>query len=467
MASKTLSFSRSSSYNAEDGDYIDFTASGSLSFGSLYKCTDFYISINGGITSATTSGRDHEMNVELCFGSTWRWIWGGTKYLPEKGTTGYTVTFSGTIPEAYQAEAAANGITGIRLQQAGDFALRGTSTSGTAEITYVDYVTQCSAPTSVLINGSASNITVYAEKVTLSWSGATPGTNNAIAKYRLFYQDSADGSTWSGWYEYEDLTSTLSYGSAEVSAGSAGTFRMYGVATVGTAGEAYGSGIASSPAFVRSNTTACGAPTACAVNDALSTGNVTLSWSGATAGTANAISGYEIQYRDSSNGSTWGSWSALKTVSSTATSGSLSVAPPSTAGYYRQFRVRTQGAAGSSYYSGWKESTNTLRRDHAPLAGFTDPILTAGATPVKALHMTELHDRINTLRRFYGLSDYAFSPIDARGIAGWTDHVNEIKAAIETVCTASGKTHVSWIAFSVNCPRADVIEQLRAAVLAL
>lgn len=210
-------------------------------------------------------------------------------------------------------------------------------------------------------------------------------------------------------------------------------------------------------------TTACGAPTACAVNDTLSTGNVTLSWSGATAGTANAITGYEVQRCESSNGSTWGSWAALTTTAAT----SLSVAPPATAGNYYKYRVRTLGAAGSAYYSGWKESTNTLRRDHAALAGFTDPTLTAGTTPVKALHMTELHARVNTLRAFYGLSAYAFSPIDARGIAGWTDHVNEIKEAIEGVCTASGKTHEAWISFSVNCPRADVISQLRAVVLAL
>lgn len=202
---------------------------------------------------------------------------------------------------------------------------------------------------------------------------------------------------------------------------------------------------------------------ACSVNDTLSTGNVTLSWSGATAGTANAITGYEVQRCESSNGSTWGSWAALTTTTAT----SLSVAPPATPGNYYKYRVRTLGAAGSAYYSGWKESTNTLRRDHAALAGFTDPTLTAGVSPVKALHMTELHARVNTLRTFYGLSAYAFSPIDARGIAGWTDHVNEIRAAIEGVCTSSGKTHEAWISFSVNCPRADVISQLRAVVLAL
>lgn len=215
--------------------------------------------------------------------------------------------------------------------------------------------------------------------------------------------------------------------------------------------------------------TACGAPTACAVNDTLSTGNVTLSWSGAKDGTENAITGYEIQYRDSIDGSSWGSWTALKTVASTSTSASLSVSPPSTAGNYRQFRVRTQGTAGSAYYSGWKESTNTLRRDHAALAGFTDSTLTAGTTPIKAIHMTELQNRVNTLRTFYGLSTYGFTTITAgtTKLSGWTSHVNEIRTAIDQVCTASGKSHETWISFTVNCPRADVIKQLRDVVLSL
>jgi hypothetical protein len=115
-------------------------------------------------------------------------------------------------------------------------------------------------------------------------------------------------------------------------------------------------------------TTACGAPTACTVNATLSEGNVTLSWSGASGGTNNAISSYEIQYSDSVDNSTWGAWTALTTVTTTATSGSVSVAPPSTRGYYRRFQVRTRGAAGASYYSGWKISTNSVRKNTVPIA---------------------------------------------------------------------------------------------------
>lgn len=385
MAYKTMTFSRlSNGYNAEDGDYLDFTPSGSLSFGSLYKCTDFTISINGGITSATTSGRDHEMNVELCFGSTWRRIWSGTKYLPAKGTTGYTISFTGTIPEAYQAEAAANGITGIRLQQSGDFALRGANASGTAEITYVDYVTNCGAPTSILIDGSASNTTGYTDKAMLSWSGAKGGVNNSITGYRLFYQDSTDGVSWSGWYEYKDVSSTASSGSVEVDLGAVGTYRMFGVATAGSAGESYGSSIASSPAIQRVNRTACTAPTSVSLAATSSTGeNVRLSWSGANAGVGNSIAGYEIQRRESTDGSSWGNWSSLGTMTSTYTN----VAPPTTAGNYYQYQVRTLGSAGASYNSDWRISSNTLRRSYtacgAPTSCAVDSTLSLVATVLR------------------------------------------------------------------------------------
>ena len=109
--------------------------------------------------------------------------------------------------------------------------------------------------------------------------------------------------------------------------------------------------------------TACGAPTSCSLSSTLSTGNVTLSWSGASAGTSNSITGYKIQRCESSDGSNWGSWADLTTVNSTSTSASLTVSPPSTAGNYYKYRVLTMGSAGSSYYSGYKESTNTLRRN--------------------------------------------------------------------------------------------------------
>lgn len=113
--------------------------------------------------------------------------------------------------------------------------------------------------------------------------------------------------------------------------------------------------------------TNCSAPSSASVSPTLAETAPTLTWSGAGAGAANSITGYEIQYAESADKSIWGDWTALKTVTTAATSGSTTVNLPATRGYYRKYRIRTQGSAGSSYYSGWKE-TNAIRYNRLPTA---------------------------------------------------------------------------------------------------
>ena len=121
--------------------------------------------------------------------------------------------------------------------------------------------------------------------------------------------------------------------------------------------------------------TSCGAPTSATLAASVSEGEVTLNYSGASAGVQNAITGYEIQYADSTDNSTWGAWTALKTVSNAGTSGSTTLAVPGTRGHYRKYQMRTQGAAGSGYYSPWKAVSGSVRRNSAPAApGVTAPV---------------------------------------------------------------------------------------------
>lgn len=115
---------------------------------------------------------------------------------------------------------------------------------------------------------------------------------------------------------------------------------------------------------------ACGEPQTVSISSTLVESDPTLSWSGAAAGDGNSITGYEIQYAESTDGSTYGSWTALKTVSSTATSGSTTVTKPSARGYYRKYRIRTQGSLGSDYYSTWVE-TSAARYNSVPEAPAT------------------------------------------------------------------------------------------------
>lgn len=208
--------------------------------------------------------------------------------------------------------------------------------------------------------------------------------------------------------------------------------------------------------------TRCTAPESVSIkNSVTALATNTLSWSAGGAGTNNAVSGYFIQYADSADNSTWSSWKELKTVGN-VTSAEVDMPASNT---YRKYKVWTLGAAGTDWRSSTGTESGSTYRGHAELAGFTDSPLVAGQTYVKALHMQELQDRANTLRSFYGLSAYGFSTITAgtTGLKNWTAHVNEIRAAVDEISTS----HDTWISFSVNCPRADVIEQLRAVILAM
>jgi hypothetical protein len=143
-----------------------------------------------------------------------------------------------------------------------------------------------------------------------------------------------------------------------------GTYTQFSIKTIDTLDVSSVDKLSNS---IYCNITACGAPTACSVSATLAEGNVNLSWSGASGGAGNAITSYEIQYSDSADISTWVAWAALITVTTSATSGSVTVSPPTTRGNYRRFQVRTRGAAGESFYSDWTVSGNSVRKNTLPI----------------------------------------------------------------------------------------------------
>ena len=105
------------------------------------------------------------------------------------------------------------------------------------------------------------------------------------------------------------------------------------------------------------------APTAFSASPAsFGGGNITLQWSGASDPEGN-IAGYEIEVATSSNGSTWTGYSFLKTIQSTAASGSATDTPNMADGTYRRYRIRTKD--GDGLYSGYRES-NTVYRLQSP-----------------------------------------------------------------------------------------------------
>ena len=211
------------------------------------------------------------------------------------------------------------------------------------------------------------------------------------------------------------------------------------------------------PAFTLIHYTACGAPTSPAVSQTLSRVAVTLSWGAGSAGTHNSVTGYDVERRESSDGSSWGSWATVS--GSPVTGTSLDVTPSSTVGNYYQYRVRTRGSAGSDYYSGWVTSTNTLRRKWDAFGAWTDQTLTAGVSSIRAVHLTQLQERVSAIRAFYGLSAYAFTAVTARQtkIAQWAALIGELRSAVDGITT----NHAAWNTLEAGKPRIAHITQLR------
>ena len=101
--------------------------------------------------------------------------------------------------------------------------------------------------------------------------------------------------------------------------------------------------------------TACIAPTSITASGIITpNGSFTVSWSGAAGGTNNSISGYDIYYKVSSNGTapTTSDYSGTTSITSTSTSGSQTFSVSSaTRGYKIVCGIVVKGGAGSGFYS--------------------------------------------------------------------------------------------------------------------
>lgn len=211
--------------------------------------------------------------------------------------------------------------------------------------------------------------------------------------------------------------------------------------------------------------TSCTEPAAVSLSAAQSEGNVTLSWSGAQAGSNNAITGYEVQYQESADNSSWSAWKALTTVSTSAASGSLSVAPPATRGYYRRFQLRTMGTAGGSYYSPWKISANSVRRYILSTLSLSPQTVTADESITATLGISH-SDLTHKVTIVFG--NYSKAQELAAGVSSYTfkvqpDWLSQIPTSLAgtatcTLETRSGSTVIDTrsAAFTIACPASAV-----------
>lgn len=127
--------------------------------------------------------------------------------------------------------------------------------------------------------------------------------------------------------------------------------------------------------------TSCSAPTSVTASGIVApNGEVTVSWSGASGGTSNSISGYDIYWRITSEGSvpSTSTYTNKTSISSTSNSGSTKInVGTATRGYTVVFGVVTKGSAGSSYYSGIRTggSVKINSKPTKPLSASVSPTM--------------------------------------------------------------------------------------------
>lgn len=192
-------------------------------------------------------------------------------------------------------------------------------------------------------------------KLKASWNASTNGTNNAVAGYHVILTTSSSGTTAS--FSGDTNTSTREY-TFTVNNTTTYYARVYAKGT----NTSYNSGWGTSGAKAAYYYTACGAPSNVAMTR--TRGTVSITWSAGSNGTNNAISNYGV-IRNTSKSET--------NATSVSTGGSSGLTnAPGTGTYY--YAVRTQGAAGATYYSGYVWSTNSITVPSKPTVAAGDVI---------------------------------------------------------------------------------------------
>jgi hypothetical protein len=101
---------------------------------------------------------------------------------------------------------------------------------------------------------------------------------------------------------------------------------------------------------------------------------------------------------------------------------------------------------------------------------FTDATLTAGVTPIKAIHITELRTRVAALRAGRGLSVYSFTdPTLTSAIQVKAVHIVELRAALADVYQSLQQTAPTYTDNSLSgvAVKAVHVQELRSAVIAV
>jgi hypothetical protein len=219
----------------------------------------------------------------------------------------------------------------------------GGSASGSLVLT--ELWSAITAPTGVNLN------TVTATSMKLSFTAATPGVNNPVARYDGYVQYSDnEGSTWSS-YTGWGFGSISSGKVIDISSHPGGRLYKAHVTSVGIKGDAHAS---LDSVMVRKPWTVPGAPTSLSMAMHSADRAIRCSYVKGSAGSDNPITGHEVRYSVSDNGSTWDSETVVSVGSSTLYYDiPSSVLDDYPTGKYFRFRVGSKSEHASTVYSGY------------------------------------------------------------------------------------------------------------------
>ncbi len=363
VTATTVSFSWKSRVTAIGSAPHVASYSQTISWSNCYIAVDYYYpySACGAPTAVSTPSNvapstNYTLSWSGASSGTSNGISGYQVYRSTSPTTGYAVLGGKVVTTAANgsmtvtSHATSGSIYYYKVATYGSVAGYDSGLSS-AYATLKTLVTAPSAPTSI----STPTDVAPGSTQSLTWSGASNGTNNAISKYHI-YRSTDGGANYT--YLAEEDASPLTVTS---SPDNGGTY-YYKIYTIGARGN---SAISSVFAGMRTTVGAPGVPTTVTVENGASVApgkTRTLSWSGASAGTNNTIKGYHV-YR-SVNGE---AYAYLVDVQTTSTGGSLVVDAASTAATYA-YRVLVLGNT-LSVNSEMSSVYGTLKTETVPSTG--------------------------------------------------------------------------------------------------
>lgn len=217
----------------DPGDKIDFaiTSGTNVAFGNNTPTSfsaDFSASTSSGMYADYSSNVTINWSLEFKLNGSWHNVCDFDRSM-RKTSSNWAMSGSFRSDTVSLLKAYPIGEVAIRVRD-DDVIIAKSTASGSITITYSEPTYgRCTPPSNPRLSA-----TTTASSATLEWDPGGGGTNNAVTGYTIFYQDSADGSSWPilpNWYT--DVTGTK----CTVYAPDAeGYYRRFLIHTVGAAG---------------------------------------------------------------------------------------------------------------------------------------------------------------------------------------------------------------------------------------